>query len=75
MTAEFISKQCGEVTVRVNNMNTPTRPFFDSIVLQKPYMHNKTSTGRPLMMPDEVRRLAKDKAILLIRGAKPLLLN
>lgn len=75
MTAEFISKQCGEVTVRVNNMNTPTRPFFDSIVLQKPYMHNKTGTGRPLMMPDEVRRLAKDKAILLIRGAKPLLLN
>lgn len=75
MTAEFISKQCGEVTVRVNNMNTPTRPFFDSMVLQKPYMHNKTSTGRPLMMPDEVRRLAKDKAILLIRGAKPLLLN
>ena len=26
-------------------------------------------------MPDEIRRLPKDKAILLIRGAKPLMLN
>ena len=26
-------------------------------------------------MPDEVRRLKKDKAILLVRGAKPLLLS
>ena len=27
------------------------------------------------MMPDEVRRLPRDKAILLVRGSKPLLLN
>ena len=27
------------------------------------------------MMPDEVRRLPKNKAILLIRGSKPLMLN
>ncbi len=26
------------------------------------------------MMPDEIRRLPKDKAILLVRGAKPLML-
>ena len=75
MTSEFFSKQCGEITVRVNNTNTPMRPFLDFLSPQKPYMQNKTSTGRALMLPDEIRRLPKDKAILLVRGAKPLLLN
>lgn len=75
MTAEFISKQCGEITVRINNANIPMPPLFSSVLhVAKPYMHNKTSTGRSLMLPDEVRRLPKDRAILLIRGAKPLLL-
>lgn len=76
MTAEHISDQCGEVTVRVNNSMLPMPPLFSPLLnATKPYMHNKTSTGRPLMMPDEVRRMAKDKAILLIRGSKPLMLN
>ena len=76
MTAEFISDQCGEITVRVNNMMSPTTPLFHPILNNtRPYTQNKTSTGRALMMPDEVRRLQKDKAILLVRGAKPLLLN
>ena len=75
MTSEFFSKQCGEITVRVNNTNTPMRPFLDFLSPQKPYMQNKTSTGRALMLPDEIRRLPKEKAILLVRGAKPLLLN
>lgn len=76
MTAEFISDQCGEITVRVNNSNAPMPNLFSPFMnLTRPYMHNKTSTGRPLMMPDEVRRFPKEKAILLIRGAKPLMLN
>ena len=75
MTSEFFSKQCGEITVRVNNTNTPMRPFLDFLSMPKPYMQNRTSTGRALMLPDEIRRLPKDKAILLVRGAKPLLLN
>ena len=75
MTSEFFSKQCGEITVRVNNTNTPMRPFLDFLSPQRPYMQNKTSTGRALMLPDEIRRLPKDKAILLVRGAKSLLLN
>ncbi len=76
MTAEHISDQCGEVTVRVNNSMLPMPPLFSPLLnATKPYMHNKTSTGRPLMMPDEVRRMSKDKAILLIRGSKPLMLN
>ena len=76
MTAEHISDQCGEVTVRVNNANVPMTPLFSPVLhTTKPYTHSKTSTGRPLMMPDEVRRLPKDQAILLIRGSKPLRLS
>lgn len=76
MTAEFISEACGEVTVRVNNSNVPMTPLFSPVLnTTRPYTHNKTSTGRPLMMPDEVRRLPRDKAILLIRGSKPLMLG
>ena len=76
MTSEFISDQCGEITVRVNNSMLPMMPLFSPVLnTTRPFTQNKTSTGRPLMMPDEVRRLQKDKAILLVRGAKPLLLN
>ncbi len=76
MTAEMISEACGEITVRVNNSMVPMTPLFSPVLhTTKPYTHNKTSTGRPLMMPDEVRRLPKDKAILLIRGSKPLMLS
>ena len=76
MTAELFSKQCGDVTVRVNNANVPMTPLLSPILHTiRPYVHNKTSTGRPLMMPDEIRRLPKDKSILLVRGAKPLMLS
>lgn len=76
MTAEFISKACGEVTVQVNNTSVPMTPLFSPVLhTTRPYTHNKTSTERALMMPDEIRRLPRDKAILLIRGSKPLLLD
>ena len=76
MTAEHISDQCGEITVRINNSVVPMTPLFSPVLnTTRPYTHNKTSTGRPLMMPDEVRRLPKDQAILLIRGSKPLKLS
>lgn len=76
MTTEFISDACGEVTVRINNANVPMTPLFSPVLHTiRPYTHNKTSTGRPLMMPDEVQRLPRNKAILLIRGSKPLMLD
>lgn len=76
MTADFISSQCGNITVRVNNESSPMTPSFPSALnVPRSYTHGKTSTGRPLMMPDEVRRLPKNKAILFVRGAKPLLLE
>ncbi len=75
MTAEYISDQCGKITVRVNNTSIPTATLAPGLRAARGYTESKISTGRPLMMPDEVRRLPRDKAILLVRGSKPLLLN
>lgn len=76
MTAEYISAQCGNATVRVNNANVPMTPLFSPVLnTTRPYTHSKTSTGRPLMMPDEIRRLPKDELILLMRGEPPLRLK
>jgi type IV secretion system protein VirD4 len=76
MTAEFMSKQCGEMTIRVNNSVIPMTPLFSPILHStKPYTHNKTSTGRALMLPDEIRRLPSEESIVLVRGQKPLKLN
>ena len=32
----------------------------------------KKSVGRPLLMPDEVRRLSQNEGVILVRGEKPL---
>ena len=71
MTADFISSQCGTMTVRTEDTNTPVPPFLYPMA-PRPYMHRKSTTSRPLLMPDEVRRLPKNQAILLIRGEKPI---
>ena len=76
MTAEFISKQCGEMTIRINNSMVPMTPLFSPVLsTTRPYTHNKTSTGRALMLPDEIRRLPFDEGIVLVRGQKPLKLK
>ncbi len=75
MTAEYISDMCGSITVRVNNASIPASPLFFGPRAARAYTESKVSTGRPLMMPDEVRRLPRDKAILFVGGGKPLLLN
>lgn len=76
MTAEYISTQCGNTTVRVNNSNIPMTPLFSPVFnTTRPYTHSKTSTGRPLMMPDEIRRLPKDELTPLMRGELPLRLQ
>lgn len=73
MTAEFLSKQCGDMTIRVNNSMIPMTPLFSPVLNNtRPYTHSKTSTGRALMLPDEVRRLPADESIVLVRGQKPL---
>ena len=76
MTAKFMSEQCGEMTVRVNNATIPMQPLFSPVLHStRPYSQGKSSTGRPLMMPDEIRRLPDNESIVLVRGQKPLKLN
>jgi type IV secretion system protein VirD4 len=73
MTAEFISSLCGDMSVRVNNSMVPMTPLFSPVLhTTRPYTHNKTSTGRALMMPDEIRRMPYEECIALVRGQKPL---
>ena len=71
MTADFISSQCGMMTVRTEDVTTPVPPFLYPMA-PRPYNRRKSTTPRPLLMPDEVRRLPKNQAILLIRGEKPI---
>lgn len=37
------------------------------------YSTNYQATGRELLTPDEVRMLSNDKAVLMIRGEKPII--
>lgn len=75
MTAEYLSKLCGVTTVRVNNTSRPLPPLLSPFASVRPFTENRTSAARPLITPDELRRLPKDQALLLIRGEAPLLLQ
>ena len=76
MTAEFISKKCGMVTISVTNNAMPLMPLFSPVLHStRPYSQSKSSTQRALMLPDEVLRLPNAQSIVLLRGQKPLLLD
>jgi len=76
MTAEFISKKCGMVTISTTNNSMPLMPLFSPVIhTTRPYTQSKSSTQRALMLPDEVLRLPNSQSIVLLRGQKPLLLQ
>jgi len=75
ITADYYSKLCGEVTIEVET----ERKNLNSIRFTD-YTHDfAKSTGlgkRPLMMPDEIRRLKEDNtSLLILSGQKPLRLD
>lgn len=73
MTAEYISQQCGDITVKTHSASKPlSSSFFSFLSPQSRYSESASTAKRPLITPDEVRRLPKDQAILIIRGEKPL---
>ena len=67
-THEYISKALGKATIDVKSRNTTKGRNGSSTT-------NYQQTGRELMTPDEVRLLPNDKAILLIRGKRPIIDN
>jgi len=73
MTAEYISKKCGMVTIRTQSSQAPQTPLFSPINSStRPYSQTSSSTQRPLMFPDELLRMDRDKSILLVGGQNPL---
>lgn len=76
MTAEYLSKKCGKVTIRVTNASFPMQPLFSPIYNNtRPASESRQSTSRDLMMPDELLSLDNKKCIILLRGQRPLLLD
>ena len=76
MTADYISKKCGSVTIRTDSSSMPQQPLFSPVYSStRPYSIMRSSTQRALMMPDELLQLDNSKCIVLPRGQKPLRLT
>ena len=67
-THKFISEYLGKETLDTNT-------YGKSSGRSGNYSTNYQQTGRELLMPDEVRMVDNDKALLFIRGEKPLIDN
>lgn len=78
-TAEYVSKLAGETTVEVTsttegkNTGKSHKNIFDSTD-SKGTNRGKTTTEqiRPLLRPDEVRRLPNDEQLIFIQGIAPI---
>lgn len=65
-THKLISELIGKETIA-------TRTYNQSKGRNGSYSINRQQTGRDLMTPDEVRLLSNNKAVLFIRGERPVL--
>ena len=75
-TAEYLSKMTGEATVSVQSDNRSTGVSRGSHP-QRQHGSSVTwsETGRRLLLPDEVRRLHRDRELLFVKGSAPLLVE
>lgn len=65
-THEYISKLLGKATIDTNT-------YGKTMGRSGSYSTNYQQTGRELLMPDEVRILDNEYALLFVRGERPLL--
>ena len=73
MTSEFISKKCGNITIRTTSSMAPQTPLFSPITRQvNGYKQNTSNATRPLMYPDEIEQMDNRECLILVRGQKPL---
>ena len=73
-TAEYLSKMTGEATIHVASENESrgvSRGRHPQS--QRGTALNTAEKARRLLLPDEVRRLARDKQLLFVKGEAPLL--
>jgi type IV secretion system protein VirD4 len=73
-TAEYISKMTGEGTIHVesehHSRGVSGGPHGQS---QLVVSRTRSEQGRPLLLPDEVRRLPREAELLFVKGGAPLL--
>jgi type IV secretion system protein VirD4 len=81
-TAEYVSKLAGETTIDVTsttegrNTGKSHKNIFDSTDSQgKNTGKTITEQIRPLLRPDEVRRLSADEQLIFIQGVAPIWAN
>lgn len=74
MTTDYVAKQSGEISVKVDtearNLN-----LFRVTDATHDFKRSEGLGRRQLLTTDEVRRLAFDEEIVIIRGQKPLMLD
>ena len=77
MTCEFVSKMIGKTTVETNSSNrglgkqTRSMELFGSSSMQSG--DSVSETGRPLLMPEDIKALGDRVLIAFVRGEPPIL--
>ena len=71
VTAEYISKRSGEVTIYADTVMKQRNIFIPS-ALQPSYRHSEGAGRRMLLTPDEVMRLPANKMLVMVKGEQML---
>jgi type IV secretion system protein VirD4 len=75
-TAEYLSKMTGEATIQVRTENRSSGVSHGRhSQRQRGTGWSTAETGRRLLLPDEVRRLDRQRQLLFIKGTAPLLVE
>lgn len=74
MTTEYVAKQTGEISVKVDTEARELNLFRVTDATRQ-FKKSEGLGRRQLLTTDEVRRLAFDEEIVIIRGQKPLMLD
>ena len=70
--ANEISQELGYTTVRVKSLSRPRGSLF-SMKGHKPGSVSVSEQKRPLLLPQEVKELGRDRELLLYEGLRPIL--
>lgn len=75
-TAEYLSRMTGEATIHVesehHSRGVSRGPHAQSQLVAG---RTRSEQGRPLLLPDEVRRLPREAELLFAKGGAPLLVE
>ena len=73
-TADYLSKMTGEATIPVDSEGRSRGVSHGARAQhQANATRNRSESGRRLLLPDEVRRLPRERELLFVKGGAPLL--